>query len=269
MLRADAPTFMPNITIPILINNQPGLYTGPILNNLPHGEGIFRSDIGNVYAGNFDHGVRQGFGKLTTSKSTYIGEWYQDMRHGYGKYTSDAVYWEGVWEFDNFRYGSALYPSGRQAWGSWESGKLHGYGGMVCRQWSYVGSWVDGMRSGFGSCVHADPRLGTYTGDWLDDRRHGYGESQDLYGHYIGGWDRGLYHGHGRLTTDSTLIAVWNRGHPFGEAVMIREGTCIHEENAKIGVKGIWRDGWEELTEICEHSHPEIWGMRAKMTESG
>ena len=51
------------------------------------------------YSGNWEHGLRKGFGKMTwPDKSTYEGSWDNDLIQGMGKYTwSNNQIYIGLW----------------------------------------------------------------------------------------------------------------------------------------------------------------------------
>lgn len=66
------------------------IYSGQILNELPHGEGELHSKNGTVYKGGFRHGLRQGQCTFRFSKGVYQGDVENDNWHGRGKFTLDS-----------------------------------------------------------------------------------------------------------------------------------------------------------------------------------
>lgn len=74
---------------------------------------------------------------------------------------------------------------------------FHGQG-VGCRRhmWRYQGQWVDGKRTGAGTCYYLDG--GVYEGGWRDDLRCGYGVLTKRDGsRYEGQWADDAAHGQG------------------------------------------------------------------------
>lgn len=66
------------------------IYEGHWKEDLFHGKGLYKSMFGDMYQGDFDSGVKCGFGTITlANKSSYEGEWQGDMKHGRG-------YWQDM-----------------------------------------------------------------------------------------------------------------------------------------------------------------------------
>ena len=64
------------------------------------GQFIYKYSNGDVFEGNYENGVKHGYGKMTWSNGdVYEGNWQNDDLHGYGKYTwaSGKVY-KGNWK---------------------------------------------------------------------------------------------------------------------------------------------------------------------------
>ena len=70
-----------------LINNEGDSYEGDFVNNLFHGNGIYKySKSHDVYEGEFQYGMKKGKGKyIAQDKYIYDGNWDNDMPFGYGK----------------------------------------------------------------------------------------------------------------------------------------------------------------------------------------
>jgi len=79
-------------------------------NRIPHGKGIMRFDNGNVFDGDWVHGVINGQGKMTYANGDiYIGEWANNMRNGKGTYTwVDNREYRGEY-IDDMRYGEGTF----------------------------------------------------------------------------------------------------------------------------------------------------------------
>ena len=70
-----------------LINSEGDSYEGDFVNNLFHGNGIYKySKSHDVYEGEFQYGMKKGKGKyIAQDKYIYDGNWDNDMPFGYGK----------------------------------------------------------------------------------------------------------------------------------------------------------------------------------------
>jgi hypothetical protein len=62
-----------------------GQYEGEVVNGLPEGAGIFLYPNGDRYEGQWKGGVKEGQGRMRyVLGGSYDGEWHQDNRHGHG-----------------------------------------------------------------------------------------------------------------------------------------------------------------------------------------
>ena len=106
---------------------------------------------GNVFEGNHENDMRNGYGKFTWSNGdVYEGNWKNDYQNGYGKQTwSNGAVYEGNWKNRvQDGYGKLTWSNGDVYEGNWENGNQHGYGKMT---WSdgdvYEGNWENGNMS--------------------------------------------------------------------------------------------------------------------------
>ena len=100
-------------------------YTGPLLDGVPHGQGVAVWDDGGRYEGGFANGRLSGFGTKTwPSGSKYVGEWSNDYQNG-----------QGV----------NVFPSGARYEGEVRDAKMHGYGRFYDKYGNlqYEGRYVD------------------------------------------------------------------------------------------------------------------------------
>jgi len=76
-------------------------YQGESKLGLPHGEGTFTWDSGNVYSGSWVNGKRQGSGTFSWASGTrYVGDWHQDRQHGKGLMTwTNGTQYSGQWVY--------------------------------------------------------------------------------------------------------------------------------------------------------------------------
>ena len=98
--------------------------------------------------------------------------------------------------------------------------RFHGQGTYVNSRGSYVGSWVDGAKSGKGAFTAKNGEV--YTGQWSDNKRHGSGKQVYLDGSvYQGAWQANQRDGKGTLTykNGDKLTADWTFGEVSGSGV--------------------------------------------------
>ncbi|KAH3732465.1 TKL/DRK protein kinase [Pelomyxa schiedti] len=119
-----------------------------------HGRGTWRSPGNNVYDGEFDHGVRSGYGSMMLGVGQgggmYVGEWKDDVYHGKGV---------RIWD-DGTRYD-----------GDWGFGKMHGSG----KKWERDGTVTEGvwdmgvLKCGKITWPNGDEFLGKFAEDGVGD----------------------------------------------------------------------------------------------------
>lgn len=95
--------------------------------------------------------------------------------------------------------------------GEWAANRKSGRGSYQWADRSYVGSWVDGRREGFGLLRRSNGSW--YRGEWKDNRPSGHGAALLLPSKtiYTGEWERGLRSGDGVLTYPDgmTVTGKW------------------------------------------------------------
>ena len=88
------------------------VYQGLISENLPHGRGraIFSDD--ELYIGEYQRGLKHGFGKFESLDSTYVGFYENDFKSGFGTTQNTAENWShvGFYLFDR-RHGLGKYKN--------------------------------------------------------------------------------------------------------------------------------------------------------------
>jgi hypothetical protein len=73
----------------LIIYRKGDKYEGQLFNDKIHGKGVFKFVSGSVYKGDFQNGVRDGYGIETYyNGSKYEGSWYKDKKHGIGEFIS-------------------------------------------------------------------------------------------------------------------------------------------------------------------------------------
>jgi len=102
------------------------MYEGQIINDLPHGMGIYTSANGDKYTGQFRYGKAEGQGKMVfASGDSYTGEFREDAMNGKGKY---------------------LYANGDRYMGQLQNDLPHGEGVHILATGQvYAGQWEFGQ----------------------------------------------------------------------------------------------------------------------------
>ena len=197
-------------------------YKGTVKNGLRSGQGTFTCSQG-TYTGEWKDGMRHGQGKqiyvtplinVTSSPASapsspsspveccYEGQWHFNQKAGFGTfvYPSGNVY-EGEWQNDLKHGEGSIYwkRSNSRAAGYFMDGLLQGEGEQIwfgidgvlpnhsLRKNRYVGNFINGVRSGYGTFYYADG--GEYTGEWLNSQKHGCGKMTFADGtEYNGNW---------------------------------------------------------------------------------
>ena len=114
------------------------------------------SGLGGIYTGWLDlEGNPSGCGTLRIyDGGIYIGEWNGGLRNGYGVYTSiDGAIYSGPWQNDRFEGRGILVSETNQVYtGDWKNGLRHGSG---------IETWIDG--DCYLGNYHLDKRDGTFS----------------------------------------------------------------------------------------------------------
>lgn len=73
-------------------------YEGNFENNKYHGYGVLKNN-GDIYEGNWEHGLKNAYGKITYANGSYYeGEWFNNVYHGLGTFTTFNNYINiGTW----------------------------------------------------------------------------------------------------------------------------------------------------------------------------
>jgi len=103
------------------------VFEGNFENSLKNGYGKMTWPDGNVYEGNWENGTQNGYGKITwSSGNVYEGNWENGTQNGYGKITwSDGDVYEGNWENGaRTGYGKYTWPDGSVYEGNFKNGNM-------------------------------------------------------------------------------------------------------------------------------------------------
>jgi hypothetical protein len=149
-----------------------GTYTGPLLNGLPHGKGIWTKLDGTSYEGEFKAGKFHGIGTLINKDGDrYTGNFKDGIKEGYGVYTSadNGVRYEGEFKAGKFHgRGTLIYNDGQKYAGDFSEGLVTGRGKMTYANGdSYEGEFLNGLRHGYGKYIFSDGEV--LAGNWQDN----------------------------------------------------------------------------------------------------
>eukprot|EP01126_Amoeba_proteus_P007552 TRINITY_DN12711_c0_g1_i2.p1 TRINITY_DN12711_c0_g1~~TRINITY_DN12711_c0_g1_i2.p1 ORF type:complete len:437 (-),score=83.77 TRINITY_DN12711_c0_g1_i2:487-1797(-) len=183
-------------------------YEGEFLNNSRHGQGIMEFGDGQLYEGNFNNGLPEGYGRsITLSGDKYEGNWWKGARNEMGKLEfKNGDTYSGGWK-NNLPNGIGelvLLNPKRVYKGDFVDGRFEGYGTLSTDEWTYVGSFKNGVRSGEGEFIqHAGQKtcakIFKYSGIWEDGEFSGQGILQTPEFTYTGGFSKGKFSGKGKL----------------------------------------------------------------------
>jgi hypothetical protein len=165
--------------------------------NCYDGDGIFRYDNLQRYAGAFRQGQAEGEGTLIyPNGERYQGQFRQGQPHGAGRYWyPDGSYRQGFWQYGKLQaaqdHPAALAGRGPAASGCVAGDCTNGTGTYLIPGGAiYVGTFQQGEIHGQGICTYADGSR--YEGQWVHRNPEGYGTKTWPDGHqYTGQWRRG------------------------------------------------------------------------------
>ncbi|XP_043472266.1 radial spoke head 1 homolog [Leptopilina heterotoma] len=149
-----------------------------------HGQGKAILPNGDIYDGNYRHGLRDGRGLYVFKKngSRFDGEWREGKKHGQG------IFW---------------YPDGTRYEGDWRHDVKHGFGAYYYMNGDiYEGSWKQNFRHGLGTYFYAENNV-KFMGTWICDRMQGPGKLIFPRHCYHGSWELNLPLGRGCFTFEN------------------------------------------------------------------
>ncbi len=131
------------------ISWQGGQYTGPLLNDEPHGQGLWKHPDGRNYVGDFEYGEITGYGTMTFLRGErYVGSFLKGKAHGYG---------------------TLVHPRGKKYAGEFIHGDIEGFGTMTfIGGEQYTGYFKNGVGHGQGTMTHPDGR--SVSGTWINGK---------------------------------------------------------------------------------------------------
>lgn len=229
-------------------------YEGQFSNDLPNGTGslyCLNSDAPYVYSGEWENGLRQGYGDAVYSNGdSYFGEWKDDAYNGVGRYRyANGDVYEGDW-VNNLPSGKGQYLSQTFKYGGdWLDGWIHGFGRIDFSNGDiYEGDFCEGKKCGQGLYQYANGNV--YEGEFYDDNINGLGVFTFSDGNrYEGEFLNGQIYGNGTLyyadsTGIVTLTAFWDKPNEFPSeaSIVFLNGDCYEGPlfNGEPTSEGVW-----------------------------
>lgn len=167
------------------------VFSGEIINGVPHGPGKIIFPNKTVLEGIFDNGELHERARMTLPDKTIIYAFYSNGSMN-GKceiiYTNGNIYKGDI--FDNHINGVGImkYTNGDVYEGTWLNDKRSGQGTMkYANSDVYEGTWLNNIPRGYGTMKYANGNV--YEGNWLDYDRNGQGIMKYANGKvYEGNW---------------------------------------------------------------------------------
>jgi len=136
------------------------LYEGGVLDGQPHGHGIMKEGTfmnrgASVYTGEWERGIRHGYGVLDdiTTGEKYMGMWMAGVRHGAGCVVNgDGIYYEGKFVSNKLTGGGTMiFEDGAVYEGEFQgAGRFSGKGVLLTKtdkfDGVFHGNYADGMK---------------------------------------------------------------------------------------------------------------------------
>jgi hypothetical protein len=167
------------------------VYSGTLVNDVPHGVGkIIFSDKTELY-GTFDNGELHEKSRIILPDKTEIDGFYSNgSMNGNGKikYTNGDIYAGDITNNHKNGVGTMVYKNLYIYKGNWIDDKRSGQGTMKYKNGDlYKGNWINNKQTGYGTMTYANGDL--YEGNWLDYDRSGQGVMKYANGKvYEGNW---------------------------------------------------------------------------------
>ena len=148
-------------------------YFGRIPADRHAGRGIFRSQDGDFYDGEYARDCMHGFSVHTLANGdVYCGEYKGGEKEGHGTYTgSDKGHYCGQWKGDKRDgYGAQTFADKDVYWGQWKEDKRDGYGVLRARNGGiYCGQWKGDEKEGH--AIHRWTDKSIYCGQYKGGQR--------------------------------------------------------------------------------------------------
>jgi hypothetical protein len=211
------------------------------LNGKLQGRFIIHYSSGNVFEGNLENTLRNGYGKMTwSSGDVYEGNWKNDYMNGHGKFTwSNGDVYEGNLKNNLINgHGTKTWSNGDVYEGNWKNNLINGHG---TKTWSngdvYEGNWKNNLINGHGTKTWSNGDI--YEGSWENDAITGHGTKTSWYEN--GQKKRESNYKDGKTTK-------WYENGQIEYEKIYKDGKLDGKytkwyENGQIESEGNWQDG--------------------------
>lgn len=146
-----------------------GSYVGEKLDGQKHGRGTYQAEDGSKYEGEWDRGLRSGYGIQTFSNGEveYEGEWLKDKYHGTGNLNNrNPQQINEPFDYKDFGKSGNLWM---RYDGEFENGKWHGLGTICLSNGEkFSGKFKAGEACGTGTYLQKSGK--TIAGEWKGNK---------------------------------------------------------------------------------------------------
>lgn len=207
--------------------------------------------------GDFRGGRLQGFCEIMQNGELYLGDYWDSKRDGLGIYLNKQIEFVGGFKYDRFSGIGKLSRHNFDFLGDFRGGNFNGKGVLTDheKKLSYVGSFREGLKSGFG---RLEDELGVYYGYFRGDIKDGFGfykgYANDKKIEYVGEWREDLPNGLGVMTSKKKVFkGKFINGQKSGEFIVHRKkdgnsGSLItYDKDKKVSEKQVSESNLEIL----------------------
>ena len=184
------------------------IYIGNFRNDEFYGKGLYISEHGEYYFGQWKNSMCDGVGNLNIDKKfRYEGNFKNGKKEGYGEeiYPEGDMYKGGFYNGEKNGRGQYIFKDGTRYDGNFKNNKYNGFGQISLSNGDFIrGQFKDGKLNGEGDVNWND---GTkFVGNFVEDKKYGRGT-------YVGK-DGQLYKG---VWEDNVLSGNDTSGEPIQE----------------------------------------------------
>ena len=153
---------------PIYVEHEIESYSGDICENKPHGRGICIYKNGYKYEGEFEMGVKHGFGVITNpeGEEVYCGDWELGKFHGDGILVNPDYDESTATQEINYKDLSHFHNVWVKYEGSFSESKMNDLGTLYLKNGDkFAGKFLDGVINGEGSYYRSngdEPIMGSW-----------------------------------------------------------------------------------------------------------
>jgi hypothetical protein len=201
------------------------------------GRGTYRFANGDTYEGDFHENRFHGFGTFTfaETKDVYSGEFLNGKKHGQGELHTGEYDFKGTYMNDQKHRGTLNFKNGDEFKGEFKNDVRCGHGTLKRKLTGemYDGQWANDKPNGQGSLSFDDDfelRL-QYVGSFQDGVFHGHGRMEYAHGgYYVGTWMHGSFHGHGELSNaQGKFVGIFKHGAPSKGRMQYKKGKYRYD----------------------------------------